>query len=146
MSPPRVGQLVVVGRTRDSVARTVFAPLQDPSLFGPMADHEHYIPSAPTAWGLNRTVYVLSASDSKADKVLRATCAGGRVRQRGHRRGRAVFRTAPRPDGCPCPGAQLFGTSNPASPAPWDKHRYLDRLDQLPDWRSFEFNSTVTSH
>jgi hypothetical protein len=37
------------------------------------------------------------------------------------------------------PGAQLFGTTNPDNPAHWVKRRYRDRLDQLPDWRSFTF-------
>ncbi|MGI8308399.1 hypothetical protein [Saccharopolyspora hattusasensis] len=63
---PRGGQLVVVGRTRDSAARNVFAPLQDPSLFGPLADQVHYTSGAPTASILGRTVYVLGASDAKA--------------------------------------------------------------------------------
>ncbi|WP_284743921.1 hypothetical protein [Amycolatopsis sp. RTGN1] len=37
------------------------------------------------------------------------------------------------------PGAQLFGTTNPDDPAHWLKRDYLDRLAELPDWRSFAF-------
>src|SRR5699024_12407433 len=37
------------------------------------------------------------------------------------------------------PGAQLFGTTNPDAPMHWLKQNYLDRLDELPDWRYFQF-------
>ena len=47
------------------------------------------------------------------------------------------------------PRAQLFGTTNPDNPAHWLKHDYLDRLAELPGWRSFAFtldyNPSLTS-
>src|SRR5690606_15080766 len=36
-------------------------------------------------------------------------------------------------------GAQLFGTTNPDSPAHWLKAKFLDRIADLPDWRSWHF-------
>jgi PBSX family phage terminase large subunit len=136
-SAPRGGQLVVVGRTRDSVARNVFAPLQDPSLFGPVAAHVHYTAGAPTARILDRTVYVLGASDSKAEKVLRGmTVAGAYVDEVTVVAEDFFTQLLGRMS---VPGAQCFCTTNPDSPAHWLKRRYLDRLTELPDWRSFTF-------
>ncbi|GAA4871734.1 phage terminase large subunit [Saccharopolyspora cebuensis] len=134
---PRGGQLVVVGRTRDSAARNVFAPLQGPSLFGHLADQVHYTSGAPTATILGRTVYVLGASDSKAEKVLRGlTCAGAYVDEATVVAEDFWTQLLGRMS---VPGAQLFATTNPDSPAHWLKRKYLDRLDSLPDWRSFAF-------
>ncbi|GGM65109.1 phage terminase large subunit [Longimycelium tulufanense] len=134
---PRGGQLVVVGRTRDSVARNVFAPLQDPSLFGAVADQVHYTAGAPTARILDRTVYVLGASDSKAEKVLRGlTVAGAYVDEVTVVDEQFFVQLLGRMS---VPGVQLFGTTNPDSPSHWLKRRYLDRLDILPDWRAFFF-------
>ncbi|MCP3799756.1 PBSX family phage terminase large subunit [Allokutzneria sp. A3M-2-11 16] len=134
---PRGGQLVVVGRTRDSVARNVFAPLQDPSLFGAVAEHVHYTAGAPTARILDRTVYVLGASDAKAEKVLRGmTVAGAYVDELTVVAEDFFTQLLGRMS---VPGAQVFCTTNPDSPAHWVKRKYLDRLGELPDWRSFSF-------
>jgi PBSX family phage terminase large subunit len=136
-SAPRGGQLVVVGRTRDSVARNVFAPLQDPSLFGPIAEQVHYTAGAPTARILDRMVYVLGASDAKAEKVLRGlTCCGAYVDELTVVAEDFFVQLLGRMS---VPGAQLFATTNPDNPAHWVKRRYLDRLAELPDWRSFVF-------
>jgi hypothetical protein len=72
---PRGGQLVVVGRTRDSVARNVFAPLQDPTLFGAVADHVRYTAGAPSGWILGRQVFVLVPRTARP----RRSCAGSPV-------------------------------------------------------------------
>src|SRR5690606_1012549 len=77
---PLGGELVVIGRTRESIGRNVLAPLADPALFGPAAAHVHYTPGSPTATVLGRRVHVIGASDAKAEKVLRGlTCAGALV-------------------------------------------------------------------
>src|SRR5690606_7474479 len=134
---PRGGQLVVVGRTRDSIARNVFAPLMDPSLCGPLADQVHYTSGAPTGRILDRTVYVLGASDSKAEKVLRGlTCVGAYVDEVTVVAEDFFVQLLGRMS---VPGAQLFGTTNPDNPAHWLKRKYLDRLTELPDWRGFSF-------
>lgn len=39
-APP--GELIIVGRTRQSIARNVFGPLADVTLFGPLAMHSAY--------------------------------------------------------------------------------------------------------
>jgi PBSX family phage terminase large subunit len=126
---PRGGALVVVGRTRDSIARNVFGPLTDPDLFGPIANHVHYTSGAPTASVLGRTVYVLGASDIKAEKVLRGLTVAGAY----------VDEVTVIPEGfftqllgrMSVAGAQLFGTTNPDNPAHWLKRRFLDRAAAL---------------
>lgn len=134
---PRGGELVIVGRTRDSIARNVFGPLTDPALFGPLASQVHYTSGAPTATILGRTIHVLGASDAKAEKVLRGlTVAGAYVDELTvipeQFFTQLLGRMSP-------PGAQLFATTNPDNPAHWLRRRYLDRLSVLPGWRTWRF-------
>jgi PBSX family phage terminase large subunit len=134
---PYGGQLVVIARTRDTAARNVFAPLMDTALFGPIANQVHYTAGAPTASVLGRTVYVIGASDAKAEKVLRGlTVAGAYVDEVTVIPEEFFTQLLGRMS---VTGAQLFGTTNPDNPAHWLKRKFLDRLTQLPDWRSWKF-------
>jgi PBSX family phage terminase large subunit len=136
-SAPTGGALVVIARTRDSAARNVFGPLQDSALFGPLAAQVRYTAGAPTAQILGRTVYVLGASDAKAEKVLRGlTVAGAYVDEATVIPEEFFTQLLGRMS---VPGAQLFATTNPDNPAHWLKRKFLDRLAQLPDWRRFHF-------
>ncbi len=132
------GAIVVVARTRDSAYRNVFAPLMDPMLFGPLAKLVHYTAGAPTARILGRTVHVLGASDKKAEKVLRGlTVALAYVDEvtviPEEFFTQLLGRMSP-------PGAKLFGTTNPDSPAHWLKAKFLDRIGAgLKGWRSWHF-------
>lgn len=130
------GELVVVSRTRDSAARNVFAPLMDPTLFGPIAQHIHYTAGAPTATVLGRTVWVLGSSDVRSENVLRGlTCAGAYVDEITLLREDFFTQLLNRL----WEGARLFGTTNPDNPAHWLKRRFLNRLSDLPDWRVWKF-------
>jgi PBSX family phage terminase large subunit len=130
------GELVVVSRTRDSAARNVFAPLMDPSLFGPIASMVSYTAGAPTAQVLGRTVWVLGSSDVKSEKILRGlTCAGAYVDEVTLLKEDFFTQLLNRL----WEGAKLFGTTNPDNPAHWLKRRFLDRLAALPDWRTWKF-------
>lgn len=134
---PLGGQLVVIARTRDTAARNVFAPLMDSSLFGSIAAQVRYTAGAPSAVILGRTVYVIGASDAKAEKVLRGlTVAGAYVDEITVIPEEFFTQLLGRMS---VQGAQLFGTTNPDNPAHWLKRRFLDRLDTLPDWRRFHF-------
>jgi hypothetical protein len=46
-NPPRDGELVMIGKTRETIARNLFGPLQNLNLFGPLARHIQYTPGAP---------------------------------------------------------------------------------------------------
>lgn len=130
------GELVVVSRTRDSAARNVFAPLMDPTLFGPIASMISYTAGAPTATVLGRTVWVLGSSDVKSEKILRGlTCAGAYVDEVTLLKEDFFTQLLNRL----WEGAKLFGTTNPDNPAHWLKRRFLDRLAALPDWRTWKF-------
>lgn len=130
------GELVVVSRTRDSAARNVFAPLMDPTIFGPIAYLVSYTAGAPTAKVLGRTVWVLGSSDVKSEKILRGlTCAGAYVDELTLLKEDFFTQLLNRL----WEGAKLFGTTNPDNPAHWLKRRFLDRLAALPDWRTWKF-------
>ena len=130
------GELVVVSRTRDSAARNVFAPLQDPNLFGPAASYVDYTAGAPSGTILGRKVWVLGSSDVRSENVLRGlTCAGAYVDEVTLLREDFFTQLLNRL----WHGAKLFGTTNPDSPGHWLRRRFLDRLHELPDWRVWKF-------
>lgn len=135
---PTGGALVIVGRTRDSAWRNAIGPLQDPELFGVAAAQVVGNHGAPTVTILGRRVYVLGASDAKAEKVLRGLTVAGVYVDEVTTLPEEFFtqllgrmRVA---------GARLFGTTNPDSPGHWLKAKFLDRLEQLPDWRRFHMS------
>lgn len=144
-NPPSGGQFVMVGRTRESLARNVIEPMRDPALFGHLAGRVSYTLGAPTATILGRRVYMLGASDAKAEMSLRGlTVAGAYVDEI----------TVIRPDffrqllgRMSLDDARLFGSTNPDNPVHWLKREFLDRIGKtdavgeplLPDWRTWHF-------
>jgi PBSX family phage terminase large subunit len=133
-NPPRDGELVMIGKTRETINRNLFGPLQNPNLFGPLTRHIQYTPGAPTANILGRTVHILGANDSKAEpKVRGMTVAGAYVDE---------ITVLPRSffdqlvGRCSVPGAMIFGTTNPDNPAHWLRKEYLLRAKatQLAAW------------
>ena len=134
---PSGGALVIVGRTRDSAWRNVIAPLQDSDLMGPAAAHVVGNYGAPTVSILGRMVYIMGASDVKAELVLRGLTVAGAY----------VDEVTTLPEGfftqllgrMSVRGAKLFGTTNPDNPAHWLKVKFLDRLGDLPHWRVWHF-------
>lgn len=121
----RSGEVFVFGRTRDALARNVFAPLQDRSLFGPLARHCRYTAGAPTATILGQTVHVLGASDRQAEEKLRGLTGKSAYGDEltvlpAPFFGQALGRLS-------VEGAALFGTTNPDNPGHWLRTEYLDR-------------------
>lgn len=135
--PPAGGALVIIGRTRDAAWRNVVAPLQDPSLFGGTAKHVVGNYGAPTVSILGRKVYVLGASDAKAEAVIRGLTIAGAYVDEATVIPEAFFTQLL--GRMSVAGAQLFATTNPDNPAHWLKAKFLDRLIELPDWRRFRF-------
>lgn len=140
VTAPRGGQLVVVARTRDSAYRNVFAPLMESTLFGAMSAVVKYTSGAPTATVFGRTVFVIGASDAKAEKVLRGlTVAGAYVDEITVIPEEFFTQLLGRMS---VPGARLFGTTNPDNPAHWFKVKFLDRIGRTldpRDWHRFTF-------
>ncbi|MEH0556003.1 PBSX family phage terminase large subunit [Streptomyces sp. B21-101] len=131
---PAGGELVMVGRTRDSLARNVFGPLTDPTIFGNVTRDIHYTNGAPTASVLGRTVHALGANDAQAEpKVRGLTCAGAYVDE---------LTTLPRTfydqlnARCSVEGSKIIGTTNPDNPNHWARREYLlrPRETRLRSW------------
>lgn len=134
---PAGGELVMIGRTRDTVWRNVISPMQDSGIFGAISATVVGNYGAPTVRILGRTVHVLGAHDAKAEKAIRGMTVAGAYVDEVTVIGEEFFTQLL--GRMSVPGAQLFGTTNPDSPAHWLKRKFLDRLAQLPDWRRFRF-------
>jgi len=139
------GAIVIVGKNRDSIYRNVFEPIETIEAFAPFAKHVHYRQGSPTARIFGRTVHVIGANDAKAENKIR-----GMTIQLAFLDEVTVLHVdffKQLLGRMSVPGAQLFGTTNPDSPAHWLKREYLDRMGrpddngkiQLPDWRRFHF-------
>lgn len=138
---PSGGQLLMVGRTRDSLYRNVIAPMQDPEVFGDLADQVRYTSGAPYATILGKRVHVLGAHDSKAEKAIRGMTLAGAYGDEAtilseHFFTQLLGRMS-------VDGAKAFFTTNPDSPSHWLKEIYLDRINDpinpLQDWGSWHF-------
>lgn len=126
---PAGGELAVIAKTTNTAASNVFIPLQDPNLFGPLAQHVHYTRGAPTATILGRPVRVIGANDSRAEERLRGmTCAGALVDEATLVPQEFWTQLLGRMS---VPGAKLFASTNPGSPAHWLKRDFIDRRDEL---------------
>ena len=133
---PRGGELVVVGRTRESIGRNVFGPLTDPDLFGPVANYISYTPGAPTAQIFGRRVHVLGASDVRSEMVLRGlTVAGAYVDEATLVAEPFWVQLLAR---LSVKNAQLFATTNPDGPAHWLNKTVIKRIDEL-GYKRFHF-------
>ncbi|WP_129307984.1 PBSX family phage terminase large subunit [Streptomyces sp. L2] len=122
---PSGGELVMVGRTRDSLYRNVIQPLTNPEIFGPLSKQIKYNPGAPIAYIMGRTVHVLGANDAKAEpKVRGMTCSGAYVDEATTLPKTFFDQLLAR---CSVTGARVFTTTNPDNPAHWFRKEYLKR-------------------
>lgn len=124
---PESGEIVIIGRTRDTVYRNIMQSLLNRDLFGELTDHVNYNRGAPTATIFGRTVHVLGSSDVRAESTIRgmticiayldeATLVAKEFFSMLHSRLRVK--------GFKC---QLFVTTNPDAPRHWLKTDYIDR-------------------
>lgn len=137
-SAPETGQLVMVGRTRESLARNVFAVLQDPSIFGQLSKQCLYTPGAAFGYILGRKVWVFGASDSRAENILRGMTVCGAYGDEMTLWSEDLWVTLL--GRMSVPGAQFFGTTNPDNPGHWLKagDRGVDKVASL-GWRHFHY-------
>lgn len=126
---PQSGVVFMVGQTRQTIERNLIEPLQDPSVFGPLAAHVHHTPGSETAVIMGRTVALVGATDAKAFRRIRgATGAGAYVDEATLLPVGFLTELLGR---LSLPGAKLFGTTNPDGPAHWLKVEYVDRAAEL---------------
>lgn len=131
---PTGGELVMVGRTRDSLYRNVIAPLTNTDIFGPLAQQTVANNGAPMATIMGRPVHIIGANDAKAEpKVRGMTCAGAYVDE---------LTTLPRTffdqlvARCSVEGSKIFTTTNPDNPGHWARREYMKRAEatRLRSW------------
>jgi PBSX family phage terminase large subunit len=128
-SAPMGGRLVMVGRTKDTINRNVFAVLQDPLIFGMIADEIKYTPGSNVAWIFGRVIDVIGANDARSETRLRGmTCAGAYVDEATLVPQEFWTQLLGRMS---VPGAMLFATTNPDNPAHWLRRDFILRAREL---------------
>lgn len=140
---PRGGELVVIGRTRESIGRNLFGPLMDPSLFGVISQHIKYNTGAPTATVLGRTLHIIGASDARAEMVLRGLTVSGAYVDEATLISESFWTQLL--GRMSVPGARLFATTNPDGPAHWLKKQAVDRAGEL-GYQLFQFKLADNTH
>jgi len=129
---PKRGALLMVGKTRESLFRNVFEPLENDPTLAVFAPFIHYRQGAPTALMFGRTVHIMGAADAKAESKLRGMTLAGAFVDELTTLPHDFFRQLL--GRMSVKGAQLFATTNPDAPGHWLKSEYLDRIGELPDW------------
>lgn len=133
---PAGGELFMVGQTLQTIERNLIGPLQDPAVFGALSAFVIHTPGSTFAYIMGRRVALIGATDVKAFKRIRgATGAGAYVDELTLLPSGFLTELLGR---LSLPGARLFGTTNPDSPAHWFKVEYLDQMDRL-DLAHFTF-------
>lgn len=140
---PRGGELGVVGKTRESIGRNIFAPLQNPILFGTLAKQVHYTPGAPTATIFGRVVHVIGGNDAKAEPKVRGMTSAGWYVDEATVLPRTLWDALL--GRMSVPGAKLFATTNPDNPGHWLRKDYLLRSDTL-NLRTWHFTIDDNAH
>lgn len=127
---PTTGELVMVGKTAQTIHRNLFLPMQDAALFGEIARHVHYTPGAPTATILGRTVHVIGANDAKSEPKIRGMTVCGAYVDEVTLVPQVFFeqlygRMSVR-------GSQIYCTTNPDNPAHWFMRDWLSQAGRKP--------------
>ena len=68
---PKTGEVVIVGKTLQTIERNIIAPMQDRTLFGRLAGHVHHVRGSSVATILGRTVHLIGANDVRAEEKIR---------------------------------------------------------------------------
>lgn len=132
---PTSGELVMMGRTKDTLYRNVIRVMQDPAIFGELAKSVQYTPGANMATILGRTVHILGANDIQSEAKIRGMTVCGAYVDEITVLPKVTFQQLVAR--MSVTGAKLYGTTNPDSPHHWLKTEWIDRRDR--DVRVFHF-------
>ena len=132
---PPSGDLVMMGKTKQTVERNVINVLRERSIFGPLARTVHYTPGADTGTILGRTFWVLGANDIKSEEKVRGMTVASAYGDEVSTWPQATFQQLVAR--MSVAGAKLIATTNPDSPHHWLKKDWIDRRDS--DTRVFHF-------
>ncbi|MBK3573186.1 PBSX family phage terminase large subunit [Streptomyces sp. MBT65] len=138
------GELVMIVKTRDAVYRNVLQPMMNPEIFGELAAQIDYTPGAPTCRIFGRLVHVIGANDVKSENKIRGiTCAGAYVDE-------ATLLLEPFWDmlltRMRAPGARIYASTNPDSPAHWLKAEFIDNTVRRASMKVFSFELEENVH
>lgn len=126
------GHLAIMGWTLTTIQRNVLDPLTN--LHPSIVQHTR---GANMAHVMGREVQLVGFSDKRSEAVIRGLTLAGAY----------IDEATLMPEGTfvqllgrlSVDGAKLFFTTNPDSQSHWLRRRYLSRLRDLPDWRTFHF-------
>lgn len=133
---PQTGLVLICGRTLQTIERNILEPMQDPALFGPIADHVHHTRGAPTATILGRTVHLIGASDARAEGRLRGLTACLALLDEATLVPEGFF--SQMLARLSVPGAKALLTTNPDGPGHWLRKNFILRAGEL-DLAHFHF-------
>jgi PBSX family phage terminase large subunit len=137
MTAPPGGEIILVGKNRDSIYRNVFKPIEEAAGLKQFSAMVHYRSGATQGWIFGRMVHVIGANDAKAESKIRGMTVAGAYVDEVTVIPRDFFKQLLAR--MSVTGAQMFATTNPDSPAHWLKTDYIDKLAELPSWRRFHF-------
>jgi PBSX family phage terminase large subunit len=127
---PRAGALVVAGRTLQTIERNLFDVLMEPfGPFGPFARFVQHTRGANTATIFGRTVWLIGASDVRAEARIRGLTAALIYADELALMPESFFVMCL--SRLRVPGAKLIATSNPEGPAHWLRQKFLLRETEL---------------
>lgn len=133
---PQRGELAIIGKTTHAVFRNVFSPLMDPGIVGSaVARQIHYTAGAPTGTILGRTIHVIGANDAKAEPKIRGLTGAGALVEEATTIPEEFWNQLLARQSVP--GAKVFATTNPDSPAHWLRRNWLQAGN--PAVRSWHF-------
>lgn len=127
---PTTGELVMIGKTSQTIHRNLFLPMQDVSLFGDIAKQVHYTPGAPTAVILGRIVHIIGANDAKSEPKIRGMTVCGAYVDEVTLVPQIFFEQLY--GRMSVHGAQLFCTTNPDNPMHWFMRDWLSHAGKKP--------------
>ncbi|MFD8072165.1 PBSX family phage terminase large subunit [Streptomyces sp. NPDC059718] len=143
-SASTAGELVMIGKTRNTVSNNILLPLMNPDIFGEAALQVDYNPGAPTARIFGRLVHVIGANDVKSENKIRGmTCVGAYVDEATllPETFWDMLRTRMR-----APGARIFATTNPDAPTHWLREKFIDDPEVRRSMKVFSFELADNIH
>jgi PBSX family phage terminase large subunit len=127
--PPPDGELVMIGKTRDTVYRNVIEPMTKVNLFGPAAHQVDYTPGAQSAMILGRRVHIIGANDAKAEPKVRGLTVAGAYVDEATVLPKSFFdQLVAR---CSVKDARIFATTNPDTTTHWLRKDYMLRAAEV---------------
>lgn len=126
---PRVGLIVISGRTLDTIGRNVMEPLTEPGLFAPIKSAIHWTPGAKTAVIFGRIVHLVGANDRVAEGKIRGATVALVYLDEATLVPRDFFRQLL--GRMSVKGARMFATTNPDNPSHWLKKEFINRQSEL---------------